>query len=171
MTTLLYPAAVVGGLLLVGAMAACHHQAPPAATVASATSAVAPPTTTASAAPSSTGPRTIKWVELAVGDCVGSLPAVELGEVTVAVDDCALPHAAEVYLLTPIAVNLALTDVAGRECAAGLSGYVGAAGTSYSVTYLIDSRQDRTANNPLPSTVVCLLTAADGSPLTGSARR
>jgi hypothetical protein len=39
------------------------------------------------------------------------------------------------------------------------------------MTYLIDSNQDRTSNNPLPSTVICLLQAADGGPLTGSAHR
>jgi hypothetical protein len=39
------------------------------------------------------------------------------------------------------------------------------------VTYLIDSGQDRTSNNPLPSTVICLLQSASGQPLTESARR
>ena len=39
------------------------------------------------------------------------------------------------------------------------------------MTYLIDSNQDRTSNNPLPSTVICLLQSANGHPLTGSARR
>jgi hypothetical protein len=38
------------------------------------------------------------------------------------------------------------------------------------VSYLIDSNQDRTSNDPLPSTVICLLQAANGGPLTGSAR-
>ena len=42
---------------------------------------------------------------------------------------------------------------------------------SYAVTYLIDSNQDRTSNNPLPSTVICLLQSANVHPLTGSARR
>jgi hypothetical protein len=39
------------------------------------------------------------------------------------------------------------------------------------MTYLIDSNQDRTSANPLPSTVICLLAASNGGPLTGSARR
>ena len=84
--------------------------------------------------------------------------------------DCSGPHAAEVYLLAPIAVNTALADVANRVCADGLSGYVGQSEQNYSITNLIDSRQDRTSNNPLPSTVICLLQAATGAPLTGSAR-
>jgi len=39
------------------------------------------------------------------------------------------------------------------------------------VTYLIDSNQDRTSADPLPSTVICLIQASNGGPLTGSARR
>lgn len=85
--------------------------------------------------------------------------------------DCTTPHQAEVYLLAPIAVNTALTDIANRECAAGLSPYVGATASEFAVTYLIDSRQDRTDNNPLPSTVICLLQRADGQPLMESARK
>jgi len=128
-------------------------------------------TTTNAAAPAPPGPRTVKWVDLGVGDCVAAMPAVELGEVTVELVDCTTPHQAEVYLLAPIAVNAAITDVANKECAAGLTVYAGqSAGTAYTVTYLIDSRQDRTSNNPLPSTVICLLQAADGQPLTASAR-
>ena len=114
----------------------------------------------------------MKWVDLGVGDCVATVPAVELGEVTAELVDCATPHQAEVYLLAPIAVNAAITDVANQECAAGLTPYAGqSAGTTFTVTYLIDSRQDRTSNNPLPSTVICLLQAADGQPLTASAHR
>ncbi|MDT5390005.1 MAG: hypothetical protein QOE04_3646, partial [Mycobacterium sp.] len=33
------------------------------------------------------------------------------------------------------------------------------------------SRQDRTSDNPLPSTVICLLQAADERPTTGSAHQ
>ena len=44
-------------------------------------------------------------------------------------------------------------------------------GSPFTVTYLIDSNQDRTANNPTPSTAICFLQAADGGPLTESARR
>ncbi|MDT5014658.1 MAG: hypothetical protein QOD39_818, partial [Mycobacterium sp.] len=36
--------------------------------------------------------------------------------------------------------------------------------------YLIDSTQDRTVANPLPSTVICLLQATNSQPLTASAR-
>jgi hypothetical protein len=39
------------------------------------------------------------------------------------------------------------------------------------VTYLIDSNQDRTSSDPAPSTIMCLLHAANGQPVTGSARR
>ena len=88
----------------------------------------------------------------------------------VTIVDCAAPHQAEVYLLAPIPVNTALTDVADQQCRAGLPSYA-ADPARYTVTFLIDSRQDRTSNNPLPSTVICLLQAADGQPLTGSARR
>lgn len=112
---------------------------------------------------------TVPWVDLAVGDCVTGVPAVDLGEVEVTIIDCGTAHRAEVYLLTDIPVNAALTGVADETCRTGLPSYA-ADPARYSVTYLIDSRQDRTSNNPLPSTVICLLQAADGTPLTGSAR-
>ncbi len=59
------------------------------------------------------------------------------------------------------------------KCAEGFVDYTGQPfnGNSFAVTYLIDSNQDRTANNPTPSTAICLLQAADGGPLTESARR
>jgi hypothetical protein len=119
------------------------------------------------------GPDTHKWVDLKVGDCIAAVPAVDLGEVSVSLVDCAAAHAAEVYLRVPVEVNAAVTDVANRECAAGVPTYTGRSvdGSPYSVTYLIDSRQDRTSNNPMPSTVICLLQAASGQALTGSARR
>lgn len=152
------------------AVAACGDSTPPDPPV--------PPTTSSSsvpppppAAPSVATPRTQSWTDLAVGDCVAAVPAVELGEVSVTMSDCAAPHQAEVYLLTPIAVNTALTDVANRACAAGLGPYVGATANEFAVTYLIDSRQDRTDDNPLPSTVICLAQRADGQPLTGSVRQ
>jgi hypothetical protein len=119
------------------------------------------------------GPDTHKWVDLKVGDCLAAVPAVDLGEVSVSLVDCAAAHAAEVYLRVPVEVNAAVTDVANRECAAGVPTYTGRSvdGSPYSVTYLIDSRQDRTSNNPMPSTVICLLQSASGQALTGSARR
>lgn len=171
------PIAVV--VVAAGGTTACNTPASapvpsPASTTASSSvaSATTPPPSPTIEPPASPGPepRTIKWVELAVGDCTTGVPAVELGEVTVTVTDCSGPHAAEVYLLAPIAVNTALADVANRVCADGLSGYVGQSEQNYSITNLIDSRQDRTSNNPLPSTVICLLQAATGAPLTGSAR-
>jgi hypothetical protein len=153
-------------------LAACGSGAPvvePASTTSTTTS-----TTTVVAAPAPESPATheVKWVDLAVGDCIAEVPAVDLGAVTATIVDCATSHQAEVYLLAPIAVNAAVTDVASRECAAGLSPYTDRpTGGAFTVTYLIDSRQDRTSDNPLPSTVICLLQAADGRALTGSARR
>jgi hypothetical protein len=72
-----------------------------------------------------------------------------------------------------VEVNAAIADVADRQCNAGFAQYTGqSVGRGpLVVTYLIDSDQDRTSNDPLPSTVICLLQAADGGPLTGSARR
>ena len=93
--------------------------------------------------------------------------------VTVSVVDCALAHAAEVYLRADVEVNAAIADVADQLCGAGLTRYTGqaAGGGPFVMTYLIDSNQDRTSANPLPSTVICLLAASNGGPLTGSARR
>jgi hypothetical protein len=155
-------------------LAACGHGGTAAETSSAAS---IPPTTvtttTASVAPPpSPATRTVKWVDLAVGDCITEVPAVELGAVTATIVDCATVHQAEVYLLAPIAVNAAVTDVASKQCAAGLAPYAGRpAGDAFTVTYLIDSRQDRTSANPLPSTVICLLQAANGRALTESARR
>ncbi len=132
------------------------------------------PTSTAAATTNTPAspPRPRNWFELGVGDCVTALPRIDLGEVAVAVVDCASPHAAEVYLRVPVEVNAAIADVADGKCQAGLARYTGRSGNGpYSVTYLIDSNQDRTSNNPLPSTVICLLQSANGHPLTGSPRR
>ena len=153
------------------ALAATGCGAPPPAPVAPTVSFTVQVTPTTSASPAPADPRVANWVDLEVGDCVAAVPAVELGEVQVTMTDCASPHQAEVYLLTPIAVNTAVTGVADQECAAGLSPYVGSAAGDFTVTYLIDSRQDRTRDNPLPSTVICLLQGVDEQPLTGSARR
>ncbi|HTZ15272.1 MAG TPA: hypothetical protein VMC78_16950 [Mycobacterium sp.] len=134
-------------------------------TVLTTATVVAPPTTR--------NPRSEKWIDLQVGDCLAELPSDDPSVVTVTVVDCATTHAAEVYLRGPLAVNAAVADVANRECASGFSQYTGQSvdGSSFAVTYLIDSNQDRTADNPTPSTVICLLHAADGQPLTSSARR
>ena len=116
--------------------------------------------------------QTKSWFDLEVGDCVTEIPAIDMGAVTADVVDCATPHLAEVYLLAPLAVNTAIDQVASEKCAAGFVDYTGQPfnGNSFAVTYLIDSNQDRTANNPTPSTAICLLQAADGSPLTKSPR-
>jgi hypothetical protein len=114
--------------------------------------------------------RTKKWIDLQIGDCLVDPPPTDPGVVVVSVVDCAIPHAAEVYLRTDVQVNAAVADVADRQCAAGLTRYT-AGGGPFATTYLVDSNQDRTSANPLPSTVICLLQASDGGPLTGSARR
>jgi hypothetical protein len=129
-------------------------------------------TTTVAAPPAAQGPRTQKWIELQVGDCLADPPPSDPSEVTVSVVDCAIAHAAEVYLRADVEVNAAIADVADRECDAGFTRYTGQSvgGSPFVVTYLIDSNQDRTSANPLPSTVICLLQASNGGPLTGSVR-
>ena len=130
-------------------------------------------TATAVAAPAPPDSRTVKWIDLQVGDCLADLPPADLSRVTVTVIDCATAHLAEVYLREPTAVNTAVANVANRDCAAGFAPYTGRPvdGSPFSITYLIDSNQDRTAADPMPSTVICLLQGANGQPLTGSARR
>jgi hypothetical protein len=130
-------------------------------------------TVTATAAPAPSGPHTVKWIDLQVGQCVADLPPADLSRVTVTVVDCATAHLAEVYLRSPVAVNAAIANVANQNCNAGLAPYTGqpVGASPFSVTYLIDSNQDRTGATPTPSTVICLLQAANGQPLTGSARR
>jgi len=134
-------------------------------------------TTTAAAAippapPATAEPRAKNWFDLNVGDCLVDLPEVDLGEVSVGIVDCAGPHAGEVFLRFPVEVNAAIADVADQQCAAGIAEYTGhPAGDTFTITYLIDSNQDRTSDNPLPSTVICLLQAVGGQQLTESARR
>jgi len=102
---------------------------------------------------------------------MADLPPADLSRITVTVVDCGTAHLAEVYLRTPMAVDNAIAAVANRDCAAGLPGYTGhsVADSPYSVTYLIDSNMDRTGADPTPSTLICLLQAANGQPLTASA--
>jgi hypothetical protein len=138
------------------------------------TATAAATTKTAIAGPLTTqGPRTERWVDLQVGDCLADPPPSDPGVVTVIVVDCATTHQAEIYLRAATAVNAAVADVANRECDAGFSQYTGLpiGGSPYAVTYLIDSNQDRTSSNPAPSTVFCLLQSANGGPLIQSARR
>lgn len=128
---------------------------------------------TATAAPLPPGSHTEKWIDLRAGQCVADLPPADGSRVEVTVVDCATAHLAEVYLRAPMAVDTAIATVANRDCAAGLAPYTGQSVDAgrFSITYLIDSNQDRTGANPTPSTVICLLQSATGQPLTGSARR
>ena len=130
-------------------------------------------TVTATAAPAPLGSRTVKWIDLQVGDCVADLPPADLSRVTVTVVDCATAHLAEVYLRAPMAVDAAVANVANTDCNAGFAPYTGRSvdGSPFSITFLIDSNQDRTGANSTPSTVICLLQAANGQSLTGSAHR
>jgi hypothetical protein len=133
-----------------------------------------PPTTPVKAtAPAPTSSHTEKWINLQVGECLTDLPPADLSRVTVTVVDCAAAHLAEVFLRAPMAVNTAIANVASRDCVAGFAPYTGQSvdGSPFSITYLVDSNQDRTGVNQTPSTVICLLQAANGQPLTGSARR
>jgi hypothetical protein len=153
----------------------CGSGGHPSADTSTSTTTVASTTTNPTvAAPVTTqGPQTKNWFDLKVGDCVTEIPAIDVGAVTATLVDCATAHQAEVYLLAPLAVDTAIADVAQQKCNEGFAPYTGqgVAGSRYAVTYLIDSNQDRTADNPTPSTAICFLEAANGGPLTGSARR
>jgi hypothetical protein len=169
-------AASVAALTLLSACGTGDLKPGQTSTSRTSTTAVTTPvsTTTAVAAPPATrNPRTEKWIDLQVGDCLAELPPSDPTVVTVSTVDCATAHAAEVYLRGPLAVDTAIAEVANRECAAGFSRYTGQSVdiSSLAVTYLIDSNQDRTSDNPVPSTVICLLHAANGQLLTESARR
>ena len=128
---------------------------------------------TVSATASPTSSHTVKWIDLQVGDCVADLPPIDLSRVTVTAVDCATAHVAEVYLRAPMAVDKAVAIVANKDCNAGFAPYTGRSvdGSPFSITFLIDSNQDRTGADPTPSTVICLLQSANGQPLTRSARR
>jgi hypothetical protein len=135
-----------------------------------------PPPTAPAAKPVGAPPpaaRTEKWVELQVGQCVADLPPADLSRITVTVVDCGTAHLAEVFLRAPMAVDSAVVDVATKDCNAGFSGYTGqpVGAGPLSVGWLIDSNMDRTGATPMPSTVICLVQAASGQTLTGSARR
>jgi hypothetical protein len=166
----------VGCLAALSLLTACDagagdSGAPSASSVSTASAPVT--ATTVAAPPSAQGPLTKKWFELQAGDCLADPPPTDPSVVTVSVVDCAIPHSAEVYLRAPVEVNAAIADVADRQCNAGFAQYTGQSvgGGPLAVTYLIDSNQDRTSSDPLPSTVICLLQAAKGGPVTGSARR
>jgi hypothetical protein len=161
-----------GSLVAVILLSACGTDLKPGQST-SQTSTMVITTTAVAAPPITRNPRSEKWIDLQVGDCLAGLPSNDPSVVTVTVVDCAKTHAAEVYLRSPQAVNAAVADVANQECASGFSQYTGQSveGSPFAVTYLIDSNQDRTADNPTPSTVICLLHAADGQPMSRSARR
>ena len=129
-------------------------------------------TTVAGTTPSPPPSRTTRWTALQAGDCLQGLPPNDPAVVTVTLVDCSQPHLAETFLRAPIPVDAALDGTASTNCEAGFVEYTGgpSAGSPYSITYLIDSDQDRTFNNPLPSTVICLLQDPQGQPLIGSAR-
>lgn len=124
-------------------------------------------------APLAEAPRAEKWTALQPGDCLAEAVPTDPAVVSVTVVDCAQPHLAETFLRAPIPVDAALDGTASATCEAGFAQYTGAAsaGSPHTLAYLIDSDQDRTDNNPLPSTVICLLQGAQGQSLTGSARR
>ena len=168
---------MAASLAVLALLSACRannvDSAPNSTSPSTATTTPATPTTAVAAPPATRSPRTEKWIDLQVGDCLAALPPSDPSVVTVNVVDCSTAHAAEVYLRGPMAVNAAVDDVANQQCAAGFSQYTGRSidGTAFAVTYLIDSNQDRTSDNPAPSTVICLLYAADGQTLTKSERR
>ena len=112
------------------------------------------------------------WATLQPGDCLAEPPPTDPAVVTVTVVDCAGPHLAETFTRVGIPVDAALSENATAQCEAGFLTYTGrpSAGSGYTISYLIDSEQDRTSNNPLPSSVICLLQSAAGQALTGSAR-
>ncbi|MCV7191302.1 hypothetical protein H7I02_00575 [Mycolicibacterium brumae] len=148
--------------------------APPAEQPSS--SSPAPSATAAPSAPPSPvvpATRSVRWVDLQPGDCLTDPPPQDPSVVQVTVIDCAAPHAAEVFGRTGLKVNTALADVADAACSAEFAGYTGAslAGSGYSVTYLIDSDQNRRADVAEPSALICVLSDPAGATLTGSAAR
>ncbi|BBY09228.1 hypothetical protein [Mycobacterium noviomagense] len=162
---------VWASLTAVGLLPACATHPPDAAQRPSSRTST---TTATTANPSATRePRRAKWIDLKVGDCLADPAPTDPDVLTVTIVDCATPHHAEVYLREPMADDPGFANVANQQCTAGFSGYTGQSITDspFTMTYLIDSNQDRTAANPAPSTVICLLQAADGRQLAGSARR
>ena len=156
---------VAAAMLLV----ACGSGAERPMSTSTAETSVTPEPVFTSTPAATSEPRAKNWFDLDVGDCLAELPKVDLGEVSVGIVDCTSPHTGEVFLRAAVEVNAAIADVADRRCAAGVAAYTGAPGNDFTVTYLIDSNQDRTSDNPLPSTVICLLQARDGRQLRGSA--
>lgn len=157
---------VAGAVMLAGCSAATPPDAVPSPSPPSSTIAALP------AAPTTAPARVTKWFALQPGDCLAGPPPTDPAAVEVTVVDCATPHLAEVFLRAAIPVNAAVSDTGNGQCDEGFQQYTGVplAGSGYTLAYLIDSEQDRTDNNPYPSTVICMLQGATGQSLTGSAR-
>lgn len=157
---------VAGAVMLAGCSAATPPDAVLSPSPSSSITAALPP------APTTAPARVTKWFALQPGDCLAGPPPTDPAVVEVTVVDCATPHLAEVFLRAAIPVNAAVSDTGNGQCDEGFQQYTGVplAGSGYTLAYLIDSEQDRTDNNPYPSTVICLLQGATGQPLTGSAR-
>jgi hypothetical protein len=161
----------LAGLMAIWLLAGC---APHGGQASPATPApTSAPAKAATLAPAPLSSHTEKWIDLQVGECVTDLPPADLSRVTITVVDCATAHLAEVYLRAPMAVDTAIADVASRDCNAAFTPYTGKTidGSTFLITYLIDSNQDRTGALPNPSTLICLLQGANGQQLTGSAHR
>jgi hypothetical protein len=167
--------ALAAPLIVLAALPACSGKAAPPSpqSKASQTSAVGSGAASATASQSAgAAAATARWTELKPGQCLAAPPPTDPAVVIVDIVDCAKPHSAEVFLRVSIPVDAALTGTANAQCESGLAQYTGNASAAgqYTITYLIDSDQDRTFNNPLPSTLICLIQGIQGQPLTGSAR-
>lgn len=162
----------LSGSVLAATAAACSSPAPESGrSLVTTTATFASPSTTASSS-AAVAPRTVKWIELQPGDCLTAPPPTDPAVVSVTVVDCASPHLSEAFLRAAAPVNAAVDGTADAECETGFAAYTGtpSAGSGYVIAYLIDSEQDRTDNNPYPSTVICLLQSATGQTLNASAR-
>ncbi|ORA24378.1 hypothetical protein BST13_34090 [Mycobacterium aquaticum] len=166
----------IPAVVIVGAVLTACGGGRPVAGPSSAQPTTSPPAAASAAPPTAYAPakqQSKAWVDLQAGDCLVDMPPTDPSVVMVTTVDCATPHRAEAFYRGDVAVNDAVAGVADQACVSGFASYTGhpAGGSRFSVTYLIDSRQDRTSNNPEPSSVICVLYPADGTQLTGSARR
>ncbi len=177
----LRPLSIIAVTLAVAALAGCDAKkgadttpggaSPGSSAGVSSSSSGSAPSGSAASPTTTQAPRTKKWIDLQVGDCLADVPPTDPAVVEVTVVDCSQPHMAETFVRAPIPVDAALDGTANAQCETGFVEYTGraSAGGPYTVGYLIDSDQDRTGNIPLPSTVICLLQGAQGQSLTGSA--
>jgi len=164
--------ALAAGLCALTVLTACAGKTAAPTSSPSSTTTTAPTTTTVAAAPPTQPSRTARWVDLNAGDCLADPPPTDPAVVIVTVVDCSAPHLAETFLRAALPVDAAVTGIASQRCDAGFAQYTGRplGNSGLTITYLIDSEQDRTSNNPYPSTVICLLQGTNGQSLTGSAR-